>query len=126
MMQFHDFFLLISRMKIKWQFFFQNENVTWQFISGLNRVTESTAKELILAQISESECCEQTSSSTQVEKSCEASAAKTSSESTSESEEAEKCPVKRRRISQNVHKLNHIKVEEMLIRRWVASKEREN
>merc|ERR1712004_744401 len=99
-----------------------NENVTWQFISGLNRVTESTAKELILAQISESECCEQTSSSTQVEKSCEASAAKTSSES----EEAEKCPVKRRRISQNVHKLNHIKVEEMLIRRWVASKEREN
>jgi len=101
----------------------KNENVTWQFISGLNRVTESTAKELILAQISESECCEQTSSSTQAEKSF---AAKTSAESTSESEEAEKCPVKRRRISQNVHKLNHIKVEEMLIRRWVASKEREN
>ena len=30
-----------------------HERITWQFIAGLNRVTESAGKELLLAQITE-------------------------------------------------------------------------
>ena len=105
--------------------------MTWQLLSGLNRVTESTAKELILAQISESKCCEQTfppSKKVKSSASASTSTAKTSQSTDYEEEEEteKKCPVKRRKISQNVHQLNHIKVQEILIRRWVASKDREN
>ena len=103
--------------------------MTWQLLSGLNRVTESTAKELILAQISESKCCEQTfppSKKVKSSASASTSTAKTSQSTDYEEETEKKCPVKRRKISQNVHQLNHIKVQEILIRRWVASKDREN
>ena len=70
------------------------DSVSWQFVSGLNRVAESTAKEVILAQISESQCCDT-------------------------------CELKKKQISDKVHKLNHLHVSEMLIRRFVPSKNRE-
>ena len=69
----------------------QNEEINWKFISGLNRVTESCGKELLLAQISETKY--------DIEKS------------------EEKNPIK--------NYLRHIIIKETLIRRWVASQERD-
>ena len=62
-------------------------------------MTESTAKELILAQISEQKCCEET-------------------------ETTEESPPKKKRKSEIVNRLKDIQITEMLIRRFVASKER--
>ena len=73
---------------------------------GLNRVTESSGKELLIAQISESQCCQDLDT-------CALLAT----------------PTKRskvKRISEKVHKLHHIHIKEMLIRRWVPSQERHN
>ena len=74
--------------------------MTWRFISGLNRVTESTAKELILAQISELNCDNETN------------------------EDEESVPPKKKRKSEIVNRLKRIQITEMLIRRFVPSKER--
>ena len=67
----------------------KNSRISWQYLSGLNRITESSGKELIVAQVSKS----------MIE--CE----KDSKISISDI-------------------LRHIKVSEILIRRWVPSQER--
>jgi hypothetical protein len=83
-------------------FCFQGTNLTWQSLSGLNRVTESAGKELLLAQITESPCqgleCKKKSDQSQ--------------------------PNPQPKSSQKIHVLKHVQVEEMLVRRFVPSQER--
>ena len=72
-----------------------NQPVKWRFISGLNRVNESAAKELLLAQITEND--------------------------NQESSAAELITTNQT-VKQ---KLKNIGVKEVLLRRWVPSQDRE-
>ena len=82
-------------------FFLQNNPLTWETVSGLNRITESSAKELLLAQVSEKPLED-------VEKSAE----------NVTSSEGKKTKI---RESEILKKLRSILVKEILLKRWVPS-----
>ena len=77
--------------------------MTWKTLSGLNRVTESSAKELMLAEISH---CDDISS-----------------EINSELKNVEEL---RKKSSKIVQKLLSVRVTENIVKRWVPNQEREN
>ena len=82
-------------------FYLQNKPLTWETVSGLNRITESSAKELLLAQVSEKPLED-------VEKSAE----------NVTSIEGKKTKI---RESEILKKLRSILVKEILLKRWVPS-----
>ena len=79
-------------------FTFQQSPVTWEMLSGLNRVTESTAKELLIAEISyltPEECDEKLQNHTN-------------------------------KSSKIVQKLQSVNINEILVKRWVPNQERDS
>ena len=78
--------------------------MTWKTLSGLNRVTESTSKELLLAEISQNN----------------------SDISSEEFTELKNVEEMRKKSSKIVQKLLSIHVTENIVKRWVPTQEREN
>ena len=78
--------------------------MTWKTLSGLNRVTESTSKELLLAEISQNN----------------------SDISSEEFTELKNVEEMRKKSSKIVQKLLSVRVTENIVKRWVATQEREN
>ena len=77
--------------------------MTWKTLSGLNRVTESTSKELLLAEISQNN----------------------SDISSEEFTELKNVEEMRKKSSKIVQKLLSIHVTENIVKRWVPTQERE-
>ena len=78
--------------------------MTWKTLSGLNRVTESTSKELLLAEISQNN----------------------SDISSEEFTELKNVEEMRKKNSKIVQKLLSVRVTENIVKRWVPTQEREN
>ena len=78
--------------------------MTWKTLSGLNRVTESTSKELLLAEISQNN----------------------SDISSEEFTELKNVEEMRKKSSKIVQKLLSVRVTENIVKRWVPTQEREN
>ena len=78
--------------------------MTWKTLSGLNRVTESTSKELLLAEISQND----------------------SDISSEEFTELKNVEEMRKKSSKIIQKLLSIHVTENIVKRWVPIQEREN
>ena len=78
--------------------------MTWKTLSGLNRVTESTSKELLLAEISQNN----------------------SDISSEEFTELKNVEEMRKKSSKIVQKLLSVCVTENIVKRWVPTQEREN
>ena len=77
--------------------------MTWKTLSGLNRVTESTSKELLLAEISQNN----------------------SDISSEEFTELKNVEEMRKKSSKIVQKLLSIHVTENIVKRWVPNQERD-
>jgi len=82
----------------------ENSPMTWKTLSGLNRVTESTSKELLLAEISQNN----------------------SDISSEEFTELKNVEEMRKKSSKIVQKLLSVRVTENIVKRWVPTQEREN
>ena len=78
--------------------------MTWKTLSGLNCVTESTSKELLLAEISQNN----------------------SDISSEEFTELKNVEEMRKKSSKIVQKLLSVRVTENIVKRWVPTQEREN